>query len=126
MTHFSPADATPWRACDVGKTFWLAYSSPKSFGGRYFCPKHMRELFADFDPQPRPKEVEYGQKQGDHTVRMIEGGHPTADTQYVVLERQGTMLKLRQVGFPDWTPTWMPVGALWPVRYPNYTPGCKK
>lgn len=117
--NFTPAGATPLRLCAVGQGQWLGHNSP-SFGSRFFCPKHLRELFEGFDPQP----FREGGTNSDQTVRMIDGGFPTPDTPYVVLERQGDWLKLRQLGMREREPVWHRIGAVWPHRYMNFTKGC--
>lgn len=107
----------PLRTCAAhGHNFWLGYDS-KRFGGRFFCPQYVRDMFEHFDPQPRPKGVLYGQSEGDHTVRLIEGGWPTPDTAYVVLDRKGDILTLRPLGMPEAYTLEVPVAACWPARY---------
>lgn len=128
MPHNTPAHlAAPLRSCAAhGGNFWLGHDS-KSFGGRFFCPQYLRDLFASFDPQPRPKEIRYGQPEGDHTVRLIDGGWPTPDTEYVVLDRRGDLLTLRPLGMPEAPTTEVQVAACWPVRYVNpSTRTCQK
>lgn len=112
------------RSCAVhGRNFWAAYGSP-SFGGRFFCPGYLRDdLFAGFDPVPyRPAKL--GEREADHTVRLIDGGWPTADTPMCVLERrpgdlegQGDVLKLRPLGMPGGPVREVPLSACWPHRY---------
>lgn len=117
MPYDTPARAAALRSCAAhGRNFWMGYHST-SFGGRFFCPQYLRDLFANFDPQPRPKEVQYGRPEGDHTVRLIDGGWPTPDTEYAVLAREGDLLTLRPVGFPDMEPVHHRVAECWPARY---------
>lgn len=109
------------RSCAVhGLNFWLAYGS-RSFGGRFFCPGYVRDdLFAGFDPRPYAPPV-LGRPEGQHTVRLIDGGWPTADTAMCVLERReradGDLLVLRPLGMPDVAPCEVPLAACWPHRY---------
>ena len=119
--------AASLRACAAhGQNFWMGHDS-KSLGGRFFCPQYLRDLFEHFDPQPRPKGVPYGQSEGDHTVRLIDGGWPTPDTQYVVLDRKGDLLTLRPVGMPEAPTMEVPVAACWPARYVSpSTRTCRK
>mgnify|MGYP001164613689 CR=1 FL=1 len=123
MPYDTPARVAALRSCAAhGGNFWLGHDS-KSFGGRFFCPQYLRDLFANFDPQPRPKEIRYGQPEGDHTVRLIDGG----DTQYVVLDRRGDLLTLRPLGMPEAPTTEVQVAACWPARYVNpSTRTCQK
>lgn len=114
------------RSCAVhGRSFWMAYGA-RSFGGRFFCPGYLRDdLFRDFDPQPRqtPKVGEpyrppvIGEREGDHTVRLIDGGWPTPDTVLCVLERRGDLLVVRPLGMPETEPWEVPLSACWPHRY---------
>lgn len=117
VTDPTPAQvAAPLRSCAAhGRNFWLGHDS-RSFGGRFFCPAYLRELFEGFDPQPFTPPV-MGQREGQHTIRLIDGGWPTPDTHYVVLERQGDLLTVRPVGMPDIPPTEVQVAACWPTRY---------
>lgn len=118
--------STPLRSCAAhGHNFWLGHSS-RSFGGRFFCPQYLRDLFAHFNPQPFRSPV-IGQPVGEHTVRLIDGGWPTPDTQYVVLDRRGDLLTLRPLGMPDHPPTVISVHACWPARYVSpSTRSCQK
>lgn len=109
------------RSCAAhGRNFWMAYGSP-SFGGRFFCPGYLRDdLFAGFDPRPFTPPV-LGQPEGQHTVRLIEGGWPTADTPQCVLQRRvwegQVFLVLRPLGMPDAPVREVPLAACWPDRY---------
>lgn len=106
------------RSCSAhGRNFWLA-SGGRSFGGRFFCPGYVRDdLFRGFDPRPYAPPV-IGAPEGQHTVRLIDGGWPTADTPMVVIERRGDLLLvLRPLGLPDLEPREVPLAACWPDRY---------
>lgn len=109
------------RSCAVhGRNFWLAHGS-RSFGGRFFCPGYVRDdLFRDFDPRPYEPPV-IGRPEGQHTVRLIEGGWPTPDTPVVVLERLVSdgrdFLVVRPLGMPDVPGRLVPLASCWPHRY---------
>lgn len=108
--------AAPLRICAAhGRNFWLGHDS-RSFGGRFFCPAYLRDLFANFDPQPFTPPV-IGQREGEHQVRLIDGGWPTPDTPYVVLAREGDILTVRPLGMPDHPTSEISVAACWPARY---------
>lgn len=81
----------------------------KSLGGRYFCPKHLAELFAGFDPQR------------NDTVRYIDG----PQWPYAVLGRAGDTVTLRRLGQPDAKVFPESVHQLWPdSRQPSFSVGC--
>jgi hypothetical protein len=109
------------RSCSAhGWNFWAGYSS-SSFGGRFFCPGYIRDdLFRDFDPRPYAPPV-MGQREGDHTVRMIDGGWPTPDTPQCVIERRvwdgQVFLVVRPLGMPEGSLREVPLSACWPHRY---------
>lgn len=101
------------RSCAIGGGHHIGHNS-RSFGGQYFCPKHLRQLFEGFDPQPYPAR--------DHRVRFING----PDTEWCVLAREGDTLTLRRLGFPDDPPTTAVVAQVYPAGYPfhSVTSGC--
>jgi hypothetical protein len=109
------------RSCAVhGRSFWLAYGS-RSFGGRFFCPGYLRDdLFKAFDPQPYRRPVP-GEPEGDHTVRLIDGGWPTPDTPQVVLARLTRdgrdVLMVRPLGMPQTPAREVALDQCWPHRY---------
>lgn len=101
------------RSCAVGGGHHLGHNS-RSFGGRYFCPKHLRETFHEFDPQP-----------GDpvrNRVRFIDGGR--GDAELIVVARDGDQVTVRYLGFPDLPAQTASLAELWPSWYPNYSRGC--
>lgn len=104
------------RSCAGGGGHHLGWMS-HSFGGRYYCPRHLRDLMAGFDPQP-----------GDQ-VRSIDplGVGPMAafeaapagpagryEVDYVVRERDGDRVVLAFLGFPEVPPVTVSVAQLYP------------
>ena len=97
-------------ACAVGAGHHIGHSS-NSFGGNYFCPKHLNELMASFDPKPRDQ------------VKFIDGDR----SPWIVLGRDGDMVTLRRLGFPESKIIWAKVWNLWPgcgSSNKSFTPGC--
>lgn len=102
------------RSCTAGGGHWAAHNST-SFGGRFYCPLHLWSLLHGFDPQPD------GHGGTDTTVRFIDGSVPSGwmhaerdETTYVVLARDGDMLTLRRLGFPNDPHVQAPVSAVYP------------
>lgn len=78
------------RSCAAGGGHHLGHNS-RSFGGAYFCPRHLVDLMAGFNPQP------------NDSVRFIDAdpdGWAVPGT-YVVLKRDGDTLAVRRLGFPE-------------------------
>lgn len=120
---------TRLRICAVHGEYIRLGPDPKPFGIWFYCPQYVRDMFENFNPQPRPRGVRwpkevclrrgvrYGQsEEGDHTVRLIEGGWPTPDAPYEVLARKGDILTLRPLAFPEAPTVEVPVSACWPDR----------
>ena len=110
--------AAPLRSCAVGGGHHLGHNST-SFGGRYLCPKHQRETFYNFDPQPCTHQI------GElirNRVRFIDGGR--GDAELIVIARDGDQVTVKVLGFPDLPAQTVPLAALWPGWYPNYSRGC--
>jgi hypothetical protein len=104
------------RTCAAGNTSWLGHNST-SFGGRFLCPRHLGSLMHGFNPQPA------GVPGGtDSRVKFIDGsvaGGPLHaeryEPEFVVLSRDGDMLTLRRLGFPDSKPIRANVHAVYPA-----------
>lgn len=73
------------RVCAYDSQWFLAYSS-KSYDGMYFCPKHL-QVVVEKTSNPQPNSV----------VSYIDDDI----RRYVVLRRDGDMLTVRRLGFPD-------------------------
>lgn len=109
------------RSCAAhGRNFWAGHDS-RSFGGRFYCPGYLRDdLFRGFNPTPYAPPV-IGQPEGQHTVRLIDGGWPTPDTPQCVIQRRvwegRVFLVVRPLGMPDAPLREVALEACWPHRY---------
>lgn len=115
MIHYP---AAPLRSCAVGGGHHLGHNS-KSFGGRYFCPKHQRETFYNFDPQP------YTGRVGEpvcNRVRFIDNAR--GECELIVIARDGDRVTVKALGFPELPARTVTLAELWPGWYPNYSRGC--
>jgi len=113
--------ASPLRSCSAGEGFWLGHNS-KSFGGQFLCPLRQWSLMRGFDPQP------YGQGGTDQRVKFIDPPAPPQgvagvgalhaerwNPEFVVLARDGDVLSVRRLGFPDEEPVTVSVYAVYPA-----------
>jgi len=88
------------RCCSGCGGSFAAHNS-KSFDGAYLCDKCLPKVRpADFDPQP------------NDVVRFIDG--PRGD--WLVISRDGDMVSVRRLGFPEREPCPVSIHALYPRR----------
>jgi len=92
---------TSYLRCCAGCGSSFAAHNSKSFDGAYVCDKCMPKVRPDnFDPQP------------NDIVRFIDG--PRGN--WVVLSRDGDMVSVRRLGFPEDEPRPASIHALYPRR----------
>jgi hypothetical protein len=86
------------RSCGIGGGHHAGYAS-KSFGGTYYCPKHLRMFLEGFDPQPRDR------------VKPIDG---PSWREYIVMARDGDSVSVKILGRPELEPETFSVRMLYP------------
>ena len=98
LAHMPDMTISYLRCCAGCSGFFAAHNS-KSFDGAYFCDKCMPKVMPD-DFNPQPNDV----------VRFIDG--PRVD--WVVVSRDGDMVSIRRLGFPESEPRSVSIHALYP------------
>jgi hypothetical protein len=121
---------TPLRSCSAGGGHHLGYVS-RSLGGKYFCPRHLRDLFEGFDPQAGDSvrsidPLGVGPMAAFEALAPGPGGRYEAD--YVVVGRDGEKVTLRFLGFPEEPHVTASVHQLYPGAgaHVQWSHGCGK
>lgn len=114
------------RACAAGGGHHLAYSSA-SFGGNYYCPRHLADLMREFDPRPgdRVRAIDplgVGPMAAYERLSRPGGGH--YETDYAVVAREGDLVTLRFVAFPAEPQIQVSVAQLYPHGGVRWRRGC--